>query len=87
MEFLSSSLIGENELQKVVKKNEASLRFSRVENTYKALDLAFGELVNNVNLINEELGVFDSISNHDIMNECSKLFQKNNCTSLYYGKM
>ena len=62
LDFLSSNLIEDAELVKIIKKNEASLLFSRIDNTYKALDLAFGELLNNVNLINEEVSIFDSVS-------------------------
>ena len=87
LKFLSSNLIEEDELFKVIKKNESSLLFSHVNNSYKALDLAFGELLNNANLINEEIDVLKSIARVDIINECDKLFVENNCTALYYGKI
>tara|TARA_B100001758_G_C17972783_1_gene384145 strand:- start:214 stop:609 length:396 start_codon:yes stop_codon:yes gene_type:complete len=87
LESLSSFLISEEELNRVQKKNESALRFSALNNSYKAVDLAIGTLLGNPNLINEDFSMFKSISRKDILIEAKKIFTKTNCTSLYYGKM
>ncbi len=87
LESLSTFLISEEELNRVQKKNESALRFSSLNNSYKAVDLAIGALLGNPNLINEDFSMFKSISRKDILIEAKKIFTKNNCTSLYYGKM
>ena len=84
---LSSSLINEDELNKVQKKNESSLYFSLLSNSNKAIDLAVGEILGNPNLINEDFINFKAVSIYDICEEAKKIFRKSNCTSLYYGKM
>ena len=84
---LSSFLINEEELNKVQKKNESDLRFSLLNNSYKAIDLAVGATLGNPNLINDDFDNFKSISSSDILAEAKKMFCRSNCTSLYYGKM
>ena len=84
---LSSILISDEELNKVQKKNESALRFSLLNNSYKAIDLAVGVNLGNPNLINDDFNNFKSISKSDILNEAKKIFRRSNCTSLYYGKM
>ena len=87
LNLLSSFLVSEEELSKVQKKNESALRFSLLNNSYKAVDLAIGAILGNPNLINEDFMSFSSISREDILNEARKIFLPSNCTSLYYGKM
>ena len=84
---LSSLLISDKELNKVQKKNESALRFSLLNNSYKAVDLAVGATLGNPNLINDDFNNFKSISGSDILTEAKKIFCRSNCTSLYYGKM
>ena len=84
---LSSLLISDKELNKVQKKNESALRFSLLNNSHKAVDLAVGATLGNPNLINDDFNNFKSISGSDILTEAKKIFCRSNCTSLYYGKM
>ena len=80
-------MISDKELNKVQKKNESALRFSLLNNSYKAVDLAVGATLGNPNLINDDFNNFKSISGSDILTEAKKIFCRSNCTSLYYGKM
>ncbi len=87
LDSLSSFVISKEELNRVQKKNESGIRFTNLNNSYKAIDLAIGAVLGNPNLINEELAVFKSISENDILFEAKKMFSETNCTSLYYGKI
>ena len=87
LNLLQSKLISEQELIKVKNKNETSLHFSLLNNSYKAVDLAIGSILNNPNLINDDFSKYKSVSIDDIQAESKKIFHPTNCTSLYYGKM
>ena len=87
LNLLQSKLITEQELIKVKNKNETSLHFSLLNNSYKAVDLAIGSILNNPNLINDDFSKYKSVSVDDIQAESKKIFHPTNCTSLYYGKM
>ena len=87
LNLLSSFLVSEEELIKVQKKNESALRFSLLNNSHRAVDLAIGAILGNPNLINEDFMRFSSITREDILNEARKIFLPSNCTALYYGKM
>jgi len=87
LNLLQSKLITEQELIKVKNKNETSLHFSLLNNSYKAVDLAIGSILNNPNLINDDFSKYKLVSVDDIQAESKKIFHPTNCTSLYYGKM
>ena len=74
LNLLQSKLITEQELIKVKNKNETSLHFSLLNNSYKAVDLAIGSILNNPNLINDDFSKYKSVSVDDIQAESKRFF-------------
>ncbi|MBL0356651.1 MAG: insulinase family protein [Chitinophagaceae bacterium] len=76
--------ISEKELQKVKNKTESMLAFEDMSLMNRATNLAIYELLGDANLINEELGRYQEVTAVDIKEECSRIFDDNNCNTLYY---
>lgn len=76
----------ERELEKVKNKIEATLVYSEVGILNKAMNLAFYELLGDAEIINQEVEKYRKISREQIKSTADKLFDKNNCSTLYYKK-
>jgi predicted Zn-dependent peptidase len=81
---LSQEGISEKELQKVKNKTESMLAFEDMSLMNRATNLAIYELLGDANLINEELGRYQEVTAAGIKEECSRIFDENNSTTLYY---
>ena len=86
MDKLCNFLVSKNELNSSLKNNESTILFSYSDNSYKAIDLAIGELLGDPNLINKQIEMYNSINSNQIMSESIAIFDAKNHTSLYYGK-
>ena len=86
LDILCKNPITNYELNLALKKNESTLLFSYVDNSYKAIDLAIGKLLGDVNLINKQILIYNKITPSDIMRESIKLFDCKKSSTLYYGK-
>ncbi len=76
--------IGDQELEKIKNKAESTLVFQEMGILNKAMNLAYFELLGDANRINEEAGIFQSISNEEIILEAKQRFSKTNVSVLYY---
>lgn len=72
------------ELQKLKNKVESTLIFSEVSVLNKAINLAFFELLGNVELINQEAHYYRAISTEDILAAARHTFIRDNCSDLAY---
>jgi len=81
---LTQEGISEKELQKVKNKTESMLAFEDMSLMNRATNLAIYELLGDANLINEELGRYQEVTAAEIKEECSRIFNENNCNTLYY---
>ena len=86
LEKLKTVLVSEHELTKVKNKIESTLVFSETEVLNKAMNLAVSELLGDAGLINREAEFYRAVTSAAIREESQKLFDKNNCSTLYYMK-
>ena len=84
LEKIKKDLVTAEELTKVKNKTEATHVFGEVEVLNKATNLAVSELLGNANLINEEIDYYVAVSAEDINRQANLIFQKENCSTLYY---
>ena len=81
---LKKELIPEQELVKYKNKVESSLVFSEISILNKAVNLAFFELLGDIDLINREKEIYQKITVRDIHRIANKILVKENCSELYY---
>jgi len=85
IEKIKSLEVTSDELQKVKNKIESTIEFSEVNVLDKAMNLAYNELLGNADLINQEIGLYNKVTKKDIQRVAHKIFNKNNCSTLYYN--
>lgn len=81
---IKATVIADKELQKVKNKTESLIAFEDMSLTNRANSLAYYALLGNTNLINEELGKYQSVTAEDIRNEANIVFIDKNSNTLYY---
>ena len=81
---IKSSLVAENELQKVKNKTESIITFEDMTIMSRAGSLANYELLGNANLMNEEMGKYASITAEEILQYSKQIFDNNNSNTLCY---
>ena len=86
LDLLCAKFVSDSELNAALKKNESTILFSYIDNSYKAIDLAVGELLGDIDFINKQIPIYNSIKASQIMRDSINMFDPKNCTSLYYGK-
>lgn len=78
--------ITEKEVQKVINKTEARICYSEISYQSKAGNLAFFEILGDVNLINTECEKYSNVTTEKIKETARQLFDENNCSTLWYLK-
>jgi len=86
LEKMKNEQIPTVELQKVINKVEANLVYSEISYLNKAMALATFELLGDADLINKQYQFYHEVTSERISNVATKLFQKTNCSTLYYKK-
>ncbi|WP_336517208.1 pitrilysin family protein [Pollutibacter soli] len=81
---MKNELPSEKELQKVKNKTESMMAFEDMSLTNRANSLANYELLGDAGLMNSELGRYLEVTAGDIREECSRIFQESNSSTLYY---
>lgn len=81
---LKQTTIAAKELQKVKNKTESLIAFEDMSLTNRANSLAYYTLLGDTDLINEELGKYQSVTPEDIRNEANIIFTDNNSNTMYY---
>lgn len=84
LEKLTQSGISEKELTKIKNKTEATLAFEDMSVLTRANNLAFYELLGDVNLFNQDRDKYFSVTGEDILKYSRKIFNPNNCSTLKY---
>lgn len=82
-EFIHSGLEPQ-ELEKVKNQSESSVLFGRVEVLEKCISLAYGDLMDNTNLVNEELEQLNKVTEADIIAQAQEVLREENASVLYY---
>ncbi len=84
LDELKNDLVPERELQKNINKLESAFVFGEMSLLNKAMNLAYYELIGDANLINNELDQYQKITVDAIQSYANQIFQKENCSTLYY---
>lgn len=78
--------IAQREFEKIIHKREAQLCFGEINYQNKAANLAFFEMLGNIELINAEKEVYENVTLEEMQSFAKHLFRNENCTTLYYEK-
>lgn len=81
---LTQQGISEKELQKVKNKTESMLAFEDMSLMNRATNIAIYELLGDAELMNKELDRYQQVTAAEIKEECARIFDENNCNTLYY---
>ena len=84
VESLKAEAIDEVELSKVKNQAESTIVFSEVELLNRAMNLAFGALLGNPDLINEEPEKIQQVNVDDIQRLAKKVLKPENSSTIYY---
>jgi zinc protease len=76
--------IAEKELTKIKNRTEAAILFEDMSLMNRAASLAIYELLGDANMMNTELGKYQSVTADEILAESQKIFDDKNCSTLYY---
>jgi len=87
LELLKNNKIQETELQKIKNKAESTLIFSELNVLTKAINLAFFEVIGDVELINRESELYQLVTAEEIQIQAQTIFAKENCSTLIYEAM
>ncbi len=79
--------ISDDELARLRNTLESSLIYSEVSILNKAILLAFFASLGKEEWINEEAGLYQSITKEDIQNTAKKIFVYHQCNELVYQKL
>jgi zinc protease len=81
---LQSTIISEQELQKVKNKTESVIAFEDMSIMSRANSLALYELLGDAEMMNTELQKYQAITVEDIQDYCKKIFREENSNTLFY---
>ena len=76
--------VEEKELQKAKNKTESMIAFEDMSLMNRANSIAYYELLGDADLMNKELGKYQAVTVAEILEEAIKIFDPNNCSTLYY---
>lgn len=84
LQQIKTEFVQEEELFKVKNQAESSIIFSQIELLERCSSLAYGALLGNLNLVNEESGQLQKVQKEDILKAAETVLRKENCSTLYY---
>lgn len=86
IEKLQTELINANDLQKLKNNIESHHVFGQMSVLNKAMALAFAELMGDIDLVNNEVAKYNSITSEQIKDIANTFIIESNCSTLYYKK-
>lgn len=81
---LTEELVAKEELQKVKNSLISSVAFSEVSITNKAINLAYYEMMGDLEKINHQEAEIESVTSEDLLRVAKLIFTKDNCSELRY---
>ena len=84
MADLQQNNISDYELEKVKNKFEANTLFGELNVMNKAMNLGYYEMIGDLSLINREVDIYRSLTSGDISDFASRIFCKENSSTLIY---
>ena len=79
-----TSELSNKEIEKVKNQAISTIVYGEVELLNRAMSIAFGAVMGNPNLVNEEADKIRSVSKTDIETAASKILKPENCSTFYY---
>jgi zinc protease len=76
--------VEEKELQKAKNKTESMIAFEDMSLMNRANSIAYYELLGDADLMNKELGKYQAVTATELQQEAIRIFDENNCSTLYY---
>ncbi|RZJ80890.1 MAG: insulinase family protein [Flavobacterium sp.] len=84
LEKMTTTLVSDDELTKVINKSESIMVFSEMNLLDKAMNLAYYELLGDADLLNAEIEKYHSITAVQIQQAAKTTLQKEKSSTLYY---
>lgn len=84
LEELKNEVLEERELQKIKHRFESTVVFSETSAINKAQNLAFYELLDRAELMNEEVDIYLAVSTAELQHTARQLFRPENSATLLY---
>jgi zinc protease len=84
LERIKTIEIPEKELTKVKNKTESAIAFEDMSVMNRATSLAIYELLGDANMMNTELGKYQSITSEELLKSAGQIFDNGNSNTLYY---
>lgn len=81
---MSNELLSDRELDKIKNKAESNLIFSETSALNKSMSLAYYEYLGAIDLINDEVDIYKTITAEEILSLSHDMFQKGKCVELIY---
>ncbi len=85
LKALSAEPVDQRELEKIKNRFESTIVFSETSILNKAQNLAFYEMLEKAELMNDEVETYRTVSSLDMQRMAKKLFQKKNAAVLVYA--
>jgi predicted Zn-dependent peptidase len=84
IEKLRKGMLENNEVESLLNKVESTYLFNEIDHSNKAFDLAFFELLGDVNLINNEMDSYRKLTKEEIIEFASRYLIDENSSVIYY---
>ena len=81
---LKTTEVSDYELRKVKNKVISAQMFAELNVLNKAMNLATSELMGDANLVNKQIGFYDAVTPHKIIEVAKNIFRDGNSNTLYY---
>lgn len=81
---LSASYIDSREFARHIHKSESSIAFSNMSVLNKAMNLAYFELIGDIDLINTEQQMYERLTPDSLLDTAKQVFREDNCSVLHY---
>ncbi len=86
LQKLKEELVQEEELQKIKNSMLSSVAFSEVSITHKAINLAYYEMLGDIDRINKQEEEIDSVKVEDLKRVANEILHEHNCSEVIYIK-
>ena len=73
-------------MQKVKHKAESTHVFGEMSILNKAMNIAFGELLGDTEMVNTEIDKINAVTEDDILTQAKQILVSTNCSTLFYRR-
>ncbi len=84
LDKLINTRVNDFELNKTKNKIEATMVFAEMSVLDKAMNIAYYEILGNAADMNKQIDLYNQVSSEKICEQSNVIFNKNNCSTLYY---